>query len=71
MGSMADLDRRGISRPHRDSIPGPFSLWRVAIPTTLSRPPLIASTDVDVDGVAWTTQLLVEFIPHLGLWPRS
>ena len=31
---------RKTSPPHRDSIPGPSSPWRVAIPTTLSRPPL-------------------------------
>ena len=38
MGSRAGLDRCGKSRHHRDSIPGPSSLWPVAIPTTLSRP---------------------------------
>jgi hypothetical protein len=34
MGSMAGLDRC----PNRDSIPGPSSPYRVAIPTELSRP---------------------------------
>ena len=38
VGPRASLDGREKSRPHRDSIPGPSSLWRVAIPTTLSRP---------------------------------
>ena len=32
------LDGYGKSRPHRDSIPGPFSLQRVAIPTELPGP---------------------------------
>ena len=32
------LDRCGKSRPHQDSIPGPSSPQRVAIPTELSRP---------------------------------
>ena len=34
----AGLDRCGKTRPHRDSIPGPSSPLRVAIPTALSRP---------------------------------
>ena len=34
----AGLDGCGKSRPHRDSIPGPSSPQRVAIPTGLSRP---------------------------------
>jgi hypothetical protein len=34
----AGLNRCGKSRPHRDSIPGPSSPWRVAIPTELSWP---------------------------------
>jgi hypothetical protein len=33
----AGLDGCGKSRPHRDSIPGPSSQYRVAIPTELSR----------------------------------
>jgi hypothetical protein len=36
MGSRACLDRCGKSRPHRESIPGPSSPFRVAIPTELS-----------------------------------
>ena len=36
MGPRAGLEGRGKSRPHRDSIPGPSSPYRVAIPTTLS-----------------------------------
>ena len=37
VGRRAGLDGCGKSRPHRDSIPGPSSPWRVAIPTALSR----------------------------------
>jgi len=37
-GTRAGMDRCGKSRPHRDSIPGPSSPYRVAIPTTLPRP---------------------------------
>jgi hypothetical protein len=37
-GPRAGIDRCGKSRPHRDSIPGSSSPYRVAIPTTLSRP---------------------------------
>ena len=33
----ASLDGCGKSCPHRDSIPGPSSPYRVAIPTELSR----------------------------------
>ena len=39
LGPRASLDGCGKSRPHRDSIPGPSSPERVAIPTGLSRPP--------------------------------
>jgi hypothetical protein len=38
MGSRAGLDGCEKSRPHRDSIPGPSSAWRVAMPTEPSRP---------------------------------
>jgi hypothetical protein len=37
VGPRAGLDRRGTSRPNRDSIPGPSSPYRVAIPTEPSR----------------------------------
>ena len=37
MGLRAGLERWGKSHPHRDSIPGPSSPQRVAIPTDLSR----------------------------------
>jgi len=37
-GPRAGMDRCGKSRPHRDSSPGPSSQYRVATPTTLSRP---------------------------------
>ena len=39
VGPSAGLDVCTKSRPHRDSIPGPSSPWRVAIPTTLSLHP--------------------------------
>jgi len=38
VGPRAGLDRCGKSCPHRDSIPGPSSPWRVATPTTLFQP---------------------------------
>jgi hypothetical protein len=38
VGPRAGLDGCGKSRPHRDSIPGPSSQYRVAIPTELSWP---------------------------------
>jgi hypothetical protein len=38
MGLTAGLDECGKSRPHRDSIPGPSSPQRVAIPTEQLRP---------------------------------
>jgi len=38
MDPRAGLDERGKSRLHRDSIPGPPSMWQVATPTKLSRP---------------------------------
>ena len=38
VGLRAGLDGCGKSRPHRDSIPGPSSPQRVAVPTELSRP---------------------------------
>jgi len=37
VGPRAGLDGCGKSRPHRDSIPGPSSPKRVAIPTELSQ----------------------------------
>ena len=40
VGLIASLDRCGKSRPHLDSIPGPSSLYAVAIPTELPGPPL-------------------------------
>jgi hypothetical protein len=39
MERRACLHGCGKSRPHRDSIPGPSSSHRVAIPTELSEPP--------------------------------
>jgi hypothetical protein len=39
VGPRASLGGCGKSLPHRDSIPGPYSPQRVAIPTALSRPP--------------------------------
>jgi len=37
VGSRAGLGGCGKSRPHRDSIPGPSSRERVAIPSALSQ----------------------------------
>ena len=37
MGPRAGLDWCGKTRPHRHSIPGPCSPYRVAVPTELSR----------------------------------
>ena len=37
VGPRASLDGCGKSHPHRDSIPGPSSLWQAAVPTELSR----------------------------------
>ena len=45
VGPSAGLDGRGKSRPHRDSIPGPSSPYRVAIPTELSRRTLNTKTN--------------------------
>ena len=54
MGPRAVLDRCGkISPPHRDSIPGPFSPWRVAIPTELS--------DAVVADEPWFSQYVASF----------
>ena len=39
-GGWVGLNGREKSLPHRESIPGPSSTYRVAIPTTLSRPTL-------------------------------
>ena len=44
VGPRVALEGRGKSCPHRDSIPGPSSPYRVAVPTTLSRPPLLSYT---------------------------
>ena len=41
VGPRAGLDRCGKPRPHRDSIPGRSSPYRIAIPTELSRPQII------------------------------
>jgi hypothetical protein len=35
------MDGYGKSRPHRDSIPGPSGLYRVSIPSELSRPTVV------------------------------
>ena len=38
VGPIAGLDRCGKSRPQWESISGPSSLYRVAVPSMLSRP---------------------------------
>ena len=44
VGLGAGLDGHGKSLPHRVSIPGPSSPWRVATPATPSRPLIYIST---------------------------
>ena len=39
VGPRVGLDGCGKSRLHRDSVPGPSSTQRIAIPTEMSRPP--------------------------------
>jgi hypothetical protein len=46
VGLRAGLDGYGKSRPHRDSIPGPFNPYRVATPTELSRPTCNSGTNL-------------------------
>ena len=67
MGSGAGLDRWGKSRLHRDSIPGPSSPWRVAIPTELSGPMWSGITGVSVKvptsaGTATFCTTTVQFV---------
>jgi hypothetical protein len=68
VGPRAGLERRGKSRPHRDSIPGPSNPQPVAIPTELSRPlqffciKRIWNAVVDVNFVS-----NIYFIP----WPKQ
>jgi hypothetical protein len=63
VGPRAGLDECGKFRPHRDSIPGPSSPWRIAIPTALPGPqlkkvtqPLLVSLSVKVcdDGLKFS-----------------
>jgi hypothetical protein len=48
VGPRAGLHGRGKSRLHRDSIPGPSSQQRVAIPTEPSRPTLVINKTTEV-----------------------
>jgi hypothetical protein len=41
-GPRVSLDGHGKSRPNRDSIPGPSSLYQVAIHTMLFRPTVLS-----------------------------
>ena len=54
---------RARTRPHRVSIPGPSSPWRVAVPTELSRPPCAGSAvkGVKVVGLFVTCVVRTEF----------
>ena len=59
MGLTAGLDGRGKSRSHRDSILGPFSPYRVAIPTQ-------PSLAINIDGriiskyvIRWQTPAII------------
>ena len=85
MDPRAGMDGCGTSRPHRDSIPGPFSPQRVAIPTALSR--LISKNNYishfmkinavgaelfhDYGGKTDTTHLIVAFSNFANALERS
>ena len=64
MGPRAGLDACGKSRPHRDSIPGPY---RVAIPTALSLP---ASSVGGSKLVHSSARTRVMDVPHTDYGPR-
>ena len=53
MGPRAGLEERGKFRPHRDSIHGSSSPWRVVIPTELSRSMLTELNPVDIKKIAF------------------
>jgi hypothetical protein len=59
MGHRAGLDGCGKSRPHRNSIPGPSSPYRVAIQTELSRLNVRTSNQVTTSRFATATILCV------------
>jgi len=74
VGPRAGLDECGIFRPHRDSIPGPSSPWRVAIPTALPSPqlkevtqPLLMSLNVKVCDVGLKCSDLIEINKYILL----
>jgi len=56
VGPRAGLDGCETSRPHRDSIPGPSSLYRVAIRNELSRPlRILAGYNLNSTGLRRTS----------------
>ena len=62
MGPRAGLDRCRKSRLHRDSIPGPYSPQRVAIPTEISRSP---NSKVET-GIAQSSEMFRNSAPFSG-----
>ena len=74
----AGLDGCIISRPHRVSIPGPSSPYRVAVPTELSRPMLWYwylkenehSGDIGADNASLIFKLNLEKC-HVNTWAGS
>ena len=65
----AGLNGSGKSRPHRDSIPGPSSPLRVAIPTALSRP-LSRGVAPPILNLGTTCRWMVSFTPR-PLYPLN
>ena len=65
VGLRDGLDRCGESRPHRDSIPGPSSPQRVAIPTTLSGPQILVLNFHIYIGYFWMSREFFFFVKLL------
>ena len=67
VGPKAGVDGCGKSRPHRDSIPGPSSPQRVAIPTALSRSP---TTDNYIKKYLTNSVThMLNFTTQMNTWP--
>jgi hypothetical protein len=60
VGPRAGLDGCGKYRPHQDSIPGPSSPWRVAVPAELSRPTCVYTHTQKVTVFCWASLLCTE-----------
>ena len=66
VGPRASLEGCGKLRPHRDSIPGPSSTQRDAIPTALTRPTIMTRglyKDWDISNIIFSCRTLVS-----GCW---